>query len=142
MTTNPYAFTDRVPASASPVAARATFLQRVYGLVLAGVLTFAATMWAAGNVPAVTSLMDGLWRSIAGSRMGWLLFTAILMGGFWVVHAVARTSPLNLIAYFGWTFLLGLLTAPMVLWMAARDPATLNAAAAITALVFSGLTAI
>jgi FtsH-binding integral membrane protein len=141
MTTNPYALQDRVTASAAPVAERATFLKRVYGLVLAGVLSFAATLWAAGNLAPVTDAMMGLWRMTSG-RYGTLVYYGILIGAFWGVHAVARSSPLNLIAFFGLTVLLGLFTAPMVLSVAARDPSTLNTAAATTALVFTGLTAI
>lgn len=141
-TSNPYAFTDRLPAAQAPAAERAAFLTRVYGLVLAGVLTFAATLWAAGTVPAVRDMTASLWGAITGNRFGWLLYMGIMMGGFWLVHAVSQKSPLNLIAYFGWTFLLGLLTAPIVLFAASAAPATLNMAAAITAAIFTGLTAI
>ncbi len=133
---------DRLAASNSPATVRAAFLRKVYSLVLAGVLTFAATLWAAGSVAPIRELATGLWNTILGSRGGWLLYSVITMGGFWLVHAVSRRSPLNLIAYFAWTVLLGLLTAPIVLYVAHRDPGTLNAAAAITALIFTGLTAI
>lgn len=142
MDTNPYAFTDRLPAAQSPAAIRSAFLTKVYGLVLAGVLVFAATLWAAGSVPAVQELATGLWSRVIGTRFGWLVYMAIMMGGFFVVHAVARVRVLNLVAYFGWSFLLGLLIAPIVLWAAANQAATLNMAAAITATVFTGLTAI
>jgi len=141
MQQNPYAFSG-VAVADSPAAVRATFLKKVYGLVLAGVLTFAATLWAAGNVGPVRDLMTGLWSGVLGNRYGWLLYMAITMAGFVAVRAVARVSPLNLLAYFGWAFLLGLLTAPIVLWAASRDPGTLNTAAAVTAGMFTGLTAI
>ena len=142
MTANPYAFAGRVPVAESPAAVRSAFLTKVYGLLLAGVLAFAATLWAAGNVAPVRDMMTGLWSSVLGNRFGWLVYLGITMGGFWIVHAVARTSPINIIAYFGWAFLLGLLTAPIVLWAASNEPATLNTAAAVTAGVFTGLTAI
>lgn len=142
MQQNPYAFAGDLPAAQAPAAVRGAFLTRVYGLVLAGVLAFAATLWAAGNVAPVRELTTGLWTQVLGNRFGWLVYMAITLGGFWAVHAVARVKPLNVIAYFAWSFLLGLLAAPVVLWAAANDPGTLNIAAAITATTFTGLTAI
>lgn len=142
MNDNPYAYTGQVPAFESPAAARAAFLTRVYGLVLAGVLLFAATLWATANVPAVQEMMLGLWGTIRGVRFGWLLYMGILLGGFILVRALAEKKVINLVAYFGWAFLLGLLIAPPVLAVASTEPATLNAAAAITAGVFTGLSAI
>ncbi len=141
MSQNPYAFAGQVPAAEALPAERAAFLRKVYSLVLAGVLTFAASLWGAANVPFIADMADSLWRTIGGSRFGWLIYLAIMMGGFYVVQSVARTSPLNLIAYFAWSFLLALLMAPLVLHAAHTAPATLNLAALLTALIFSGLTA-
>lgn len=139
---NPYAFTNELPVAQAPAAVRATFLTKVYGLVLAGVLTFAASLWAAGSIPAVQDLTHSLWSTISGSRFGWLIYMAIMMGGFFVVHAVAQVRVLNLVAFFAWSFLLALLTAPIVLFAAQAAPSTLNLAAGITATIFTGLTAI
>ena len=139
MSHNPYAFA--VPAAQAEPDVRAAFLKKVYSLVLGGVLAFAATLWAAGNIPSVSELCVSLWQLTRGHSLGWLVYMAITMGGFWVVHSLARTSPLNLIAYFTWTFVLGLLVAPPVLVTAANAPQTLTMAAMLTAITFTGITA-
>jgi FtsH-binding integral membrane protein len=141
MNQNPYAFAAELPAAEAAASERATFLRKVYSLILAGVLVFAGSLWAAGSVPAVNSLSGSMWQLIAGGRFGWLIYMAIMMGGFWLVHAVSRTFPINLIAYFAWSFLLAMLAAPLVLYAAHAAPATLNTASAVTAATFTGLTA-
>lgn len=142
MTDNPYAFGGAIPVDQAPADERATFLRKVYSLLLAGILAFAGTLWAAANVQPVQDMAIGLWRTIAGAGgFGWILYMAIMMGGFFVVHAVATVKPLNLIAYFGWSFLLALLAAPLVLGVAAAQPTVLTQASTVTALVFTGLTA-
>lgn len=142
MSDNPYAFARAIPAAQAPADERAAFLRKVYSLLLAGILAFAGTLWAAANVQPVQDMAVGLWRAILGAGgFGWILYMAIMLGGFFVVHAVAAVKPLNLIAYFGWSFLLALLTAPLVLGSAAAAPAVLTQASTVTALVFTGLTA-
>ena len=133
MDPNPYAMSHVAAADAS-ADARATFLQRTYSLLLAGVVVFAATLWAAGNIPAVNSLAVGLFRG------GWMISMLVLFGGMWAVRAVADRYPINLAVYFGFTFLFGLLLAPMVLMASAVAPHTLTQASIVTVLVFSGLT--
>lgn len=141
MSQNPYAFAGQITAAEAGAAERATFLKKVYSLILAGILVFAGSLWGFANVPALTAISDGLWQSIAGSRFGWLLYMGIAMGGFFLVHAVARVWPINLAAYFAWSFVLALLVAPLVLHAANAMPETLNLACMVTALVFTGLTA-
>lgn len=130
---NPYAL-DHLVAARAPASERLAFLQRTYGLLLAGILVFAATLWAAGNVESVNSLAVSLFRT---NR--WLVF-AIILGGSWLVHAVADKSPINLIAYFTYAFLFGLLLAPLVLYVARTQPVVISQASILTALVFTGLT--
>lgn len=141
MNQNPYALAAELPAFEAAASERATFLKKVYSLLLAGVLVFAGSLWATANVPAVAGLAEGLWRGIARGGLGWVIYFGIFAGGFWLVHAVARVFPLNLIAFFAWSFLLALLLSPIVLFAAHAAPATLNMASAVTAMTFSGLTA-
>lgn len=131
---NPYAVTS-VPAAHAEADARAAFLQRTYMLLLAGVGVFAATLWAAGNVPAVNGLAVGLWNT---NR--WIVLIGILGGGF-LVRAMAMKRPINVVLYFAYAFLFGLLLAPVVLWASANQPLVLTQASLVTALVFTGLTA-
>lgn len=134
--------TDRNPythaiasAARAPAEARAAFLQRTYQLLLAGVASFAATIWAAGNWEPLTNVMIGLYRG------GPLLFMVIILGAGFGVRMVAYRSPINVVAYFAFTVLFGLLLAPMVLSIAATQHGVVTQAAMVTLLVFSGLTA-
>ncbi|MBI5851652.1 MAG: US12 family protein [Planctomycetes bacterium] len=130
---NPYAL-DHLIAAEAPVAARLAFLKKTYGLLLLGVLGFAVTLWAAGNVESVSSLAQGLWRTSP-----WITLV-VLIGGSWLVHAVSDKHPLNLVAYFTYVFFFGLLLAPLVLSVAHAAPVVLTQASLITAFVFTGLT--
>jgi modulator of FtsH protease len=141
MNQNPYALAADIPAFEAEGAERATFLKKVYSLLLAGILVFAGSLWAVASVPAVTGIADSLWHTIAAGRFGWLIYLVITYGGFYLVRSVARVYPLNLIAYFSWSFVLALLIAPLVLFAAQAAPATLNQASAVTAMTFTGLTA-
>ncbi len=138
--TNPYAFGSQLTAAEASAIERAAFLRKVYSLLLAGILGFAVTLWAAGSVEPVRSWAVGLYNMIHGSPMGWLLYMGIFIGGSMAVHAVAETKPLNFIAFFAWVFLLGLLIAPLVLYAASVAPETLSQASLITAFIFTGLT--
>ena len=139
-TSNPYAYDASVPAALASVDERATFLQKTYSLLLAGVLTFAATLWAAGNVEPVSSGAASLGEAIYGSRFGWLLYIGLFIGGGFVVHSVAEKSPINLIAFFGYAVLLGMLLAPFILFVAQSSPGVISQAALITGVIFTGLT--
>jgi FtsH-binding integral membrane protein len=125
-----------LPASEATVSDRATFLQKTYRLLLFGVLGFALTLWAAGSVDWVRNLALGLWRTHP------LIVMIGLFAASWFVHSVAEKHPINLIAYWGYVFLFGLLLAPIVLWAAStQGPSVLATAAVVTAIVFTGLTA-
>jgi FtsH-binding integral membrane protein len=141
---NPYAHASLTPAALAAADERATFLRRTYTLLLAAVLTFAATLWAAGNVEPVRDLATSLARAIFGSRWGWLLYLGLFMGGSFLVHAFAERRPINLVFFFGFAFLMGLLIAPLVFMVLAQGAAgvtALNQAAVLTVLIFTGLTA-
>lgn len=140
---NPYAELTAPPAAFAVVHERAAFLKKVYGLLLLGVLGFAATLWAAGNVAPVRDAALRVGELIYGHRWGWAIYLALFFGGSMAVHAVAERKPLNAIAYAAWVLLLGFLIAPIVLWLgAAHGPELVTQASTLTALVFGSLTAI
>jgi len=140
---NPYAATSSMPAAFAEANERATFLRKVYTLLLFGVLGFAATLWAAGNVPVVHDLAMRIGQLIYGSKFGVLIYIAVFMGGSWAVHAVAETKPINAIAYAAWVVVLGLLIAPIVLIISStHGPDIVSQASLLTAVTFGGLTAV
>lgn len=137
---NPYAATAAAAYAAADE--RATFLRKVYGLVFLGVLGFAATLWAAANVPVVHDAAMAFGQLIYGSRFGVLVYIGVFVGGSWAVHAVAETKPINAIAYAAWVVLLGFLVAPIVLIVSRlHGPDIISQASLLTAVTFGGLTA-
>ena len=136
---NPYALGTATAAEAIP-ADRAAFLRRTYSLLLTGVVGFAATMWAAGTIPAAQELMVSLWRLVSSGFVGILLYFGIFWGGAMAVHAFAERKPLNLVLFYAYSVVMGLLVAPIALYAAETSPDVLLEAAVTTVVVFSALT--
>jgi hypothetical protein len=140
---NPYAELTAPPAAFAAVTERAAFLKKVYGILFLGVLGFAATLWAAGNVPVVNDAAMKVGEMIYGHRWGWLIYMGVFFAGSWLVHRLAETRPVNVIAYAGWVVLLGLLIAPLVLIISrTQGPEVVSQASGVTALVFGALTVV
>ena len=139
---NPYAFSNgAVAAIDAPVSERTAFLQRTYTWLFGGILMFAATLWACGNIAPVQSVMVGIWRTIAGAGfVGMLIYLAMIMGGGWVVQRFSTKSPLNAVLYFSYSALFGLLLGPIVLMAAEVAPNALTEASISTVVIFGGLT--
>lgn len=139
---NPYSSLEAPPAAFAAASERAAFLKKVYGLLFLGILGFAATLWAAGNVPIVNGWAVSMGRAIYGSRFGWVLYIGIFIGGSMAVHAVAEKKVLGGIAFAAWAFLLAMLIAPIVLMInsTVAGPKIISQASGLTALVFGGLT--
>ncbi len=135
---NPYAVSDdTIFAADAPVDARVVFLKKTYTLMTIGLLVFAATLWAAGNIPAVTRLAVSIYNP-------WMPLI-VLFGGSILVHAVSTKPGINLVAYFGFVFFFGLVSAPLILFVLAANPAEgqtiIGQASLLTALIFIGLSA-
>lgn len=140
---NPYAELTAPPAAFAAVTERAAFLKKVYTLLFLGVLGFAATLWAAGNVAPVRDFALSIGRLVYGHRFGWLIYLGVFLGGSMAVHAVAEKKPINAFAYAAWVVVLGLLIAPIVLMIhAAQGPEIVTQASMLTALTFGALTLI
>ncbi|MFT4515089.1 MAG: FtsH-binding integral membrane protein [Planctomycetota bacterium] len=139
---NQYASLDAPVAAFAAASERAGFLKKVYGLLFLGVLGFAATLWAAGNVPLVNGWAMSMGRLIWGNSYGWLIYAGIFYGGSMLVHSLAEQRPIGTFAYAGWVVLLGLLVAPIVLFVSDKEGglAIINQASALTAIVFGVLT--
>jgi FtsH-binding integral membrane protein len=135
---NPYAVhDDAIFAADAPVDERVVFLKKTYSLMTIGLLVFAATLWAAGHIPAVTELMVSIYNP-------WMPLI-VLFGGSILVHAVATKPGINLVCYFAFVFFFGLVSAPLILFILAASPAEgqtiITQASLLTALIFIGLSA-
>ena len=134
---NPYAIRDdNVAAIDAPADARAIFLQKTYSLMLAAVAVFGATLWATANIEPM-------------SKMAWSIYQVspwisliLFMGGAMAVHALAG-SRIGVFVFFGFAFLWGLISAPLIFYAAGQGngAAVISQAAIITSFVFLGLTA-
>lgn len=140
---NPYADLTVRPAAFAAVQEKATFLKKVYGILLLGVLGFAATLWATANVPFANDLAMQLGNAIYGQRYGWAIYMGLFFAGSWLVHRLAEVRTVNAIAFAAWVVLLAFLIAPLVLILSRiNGPEIVTNAALLTAVVFTGLTAI
>ena len=133
--TNPYAMAGAVPAANADVDARAQFLTKTYVWVLYGILAFSATLWGYENVPAIKNLGNALFGN-------WMLGTIVLIGSTIAVHALAERSPINVVVYFAYAFLFGLILGPIVSYANATAPGIVTQASLATALTFLVLTAV
>lgn len=140
---NPYADLTVRPAAFAAVQEKAAFLKKVYGILLLGILGFAATLWATANVPFANDLAMQFGNAIYGQRHGWAIYLAAFFGGSWLVHRLAEVRTINVIAFAAWVVLLAFLIAPLVLILSrVNGPEIVSDAALLTAVVFTGLTAI
>ena len=136
MNDNPYAIhDDNVAAAYAPVDARVAFLRKTYTLLLAGILTFAGTLFLAG---VQGSPVYNMAMSMQGINP--FLYAGIFIGGAILVHAMAE-KPFGIVFFFLFAFLFGLLSAPLVLMASSISPDLVSTAALMTALMFTGLTA-
>lgn len=140
---NPYASLSAPPAAFAAVQEKATFLKKVYGILLLGVLGFAATLWATANVPFANDLALQFGNAIYGQRHGWAIYLGVFFAGSWLVNRLAEVRTVNAIAFAGWVVLLAFLIAPLVLILSrVNGPQIVTDAAMLTAVTFTGLTAI
>lgn len=140
---NPYAYAGAVPAIQAAADERATFLKKVYSLLLVGIVLFAGTLWACAEVQPVQDACKALWNMIAGAgRWGWLVYMGIFFGAQFLVHAFAEKKPINLVLYLAWSVLMAFLIAPLVLVVGMTNPVVLTQASLLTAIIFVGLTAV
>ncbi len=130
--TNPYSLRS-TPAAEASITERAAFLQRTYTWLLGGIFGFCGTLWSFDHVEAVRHLGFALFGNP-------IIAIVVLMGGAYLVHAVAERSPINAVAYALWVFVMGLAIAPLVSYANATAPAVVSQASLITAVVFLGLT--
>ena len=139
---NPYRSLEAPVAAFAAASERAAFLKKVYGILLLGVLGFAATLYATATVPALTDLSMRFAQLIYGRGMvGWAIYLAIFMGGSFLVQTFAEKRPVNVIAYAAWVVLLGFMVSPIVLIAnAAHGVEIVQQASGLTALVFGVLT--
>ena len=116
----------RVPVAQSPVEVRLNFIRKTYALFTAGVL-----MAIIGGAISITTPLGDMVLSLAP----WSFLSIILFA--MVASALSRTEGLNYVALFGFTFITGVIFAPIV---AFYSPAVVGQAAFLTLIVFGSLT--
>lgn len=133
--TNPYAMAGAMPAAVADADARARFLTKTYTWVLYGILAFCATLWGYENNPTI----NGLGNALFGN---WIIGMVVLVGASIAVHAFAERSPINVVVYFAFAFVMGLVLGPIVSFANETAPGIVTQASLATALTFLVLTAV
>jgi FtsH-binding integral membrane protein len=138
-----YAYSAQQAGSAAQLAvkARARFIMRTYGHLLAAILAFAAF-----EVFLFTSgLALPIARALTGSGMGWLL----VLGGFVVLGALfrnlahsARSITTQYVGLGAYVVLQGLIFVPLLAMAEMTAPGAIQSAGLVTLLGFGGLTAV
>jgi FtsH-binding integral membrane protein len=128
-------------ASQLAVQARARFIMRTYGHLLAAVLAFAAC--------EVFLFTSGLYRPIIGalmtSGMGWLLVLGgfVLLGGlFRNLAQSARSLTTQYAGLAGYVVLESIIFVPLLAMAEMYAPGAIKSAALVTMMGFGGLTAV
>ncbi|MGA0133732.1 MAG: Bax inhibitor-1/YccA family protein [Opitutales bacterium] len=140
---NPFIVAD------APVAARAAFYRRTYGLVAASLVAFALTLFAMFATGVAQSVMNGL-GSMLGSLGGWSML--LIMLAFWGASTVAQSLAFNRASrgsqYLGlglYVLLEALIFIPIIAYTAAVTKGNageiLVPACLITGVLAAGLTA-
>jgi hypothetical protein len=129
-------------AADAPAEARAEFIKKTYIHLGLAVLAFVAVEW----VFFQTGIAESLVRTIAGSRYSWLIVLGAFMGVSYVAERFASTPHSQGMQYLGLgLYVVGeaVVFAPL-LYIAAyyTDGNVIPTAGLLTALVFTGLTAI
>jgi len=116
----------RLTVAQSPVEVRLNFIRKTYALFTAGIL-----MSIIGGAVSLTTPLGDMVLSLAPwSFLSIFLFVI-------AASALSRTEGLNYVALFGFTFVTGVIFAPIV---AFYSPAVVGQAAFLTLIVFGSLT--
>lgn len=139
---NPYR-TWGLTAADAPATERATFIRQTYLHLLIAVLAFIGLETALLNSPLAESMMSLLGNS---GRMGWLVVMVAFVGVSWLANSWASSSTSVGMQYLGLALYVvaqAVIFVPLLYIASAYGPPNLIAtAAALTAIIFCGLTAI
>ncbi|MCA9771796.1 MAG: Bax inhibitor-1/YccA family protein [Myxococcales bacterium] len=120
-----------LPVAAASLDARVEFLRRVYGVFLLGILISGAGGYVGLQPPVLQFFLHSFWIPMIA-----------LIGGVFVVQAVRLRPGVNVAAFGGFTFLMGMVAAP-ALYVAVARTGSFNVvvqAFGLTAGIFGGLT--
>jgi len=129
------------PASMADASDRLGFIRKVYALMFTGLLVFFGTVFgliggAVMGVPGITQFTNLL------MSLPWWAHFVLLLGGSLLAHAVSMVRVVNIVAFYGFSFLFGCLSVGLVAYAAAiGGPMILLQALGMTVIVFGGLTA-
>ena len=110
------------------------FIRKTYVLFLAGVLACIVTGALTLSVTPLTVAAIGVLKMP-------LLVVALIVGGSIGAQALAQRPGLDVVALFGFTSLIGFITAPILAIISLRTPGIVGQAAMLSAVIFGSLTA-
>ena len=118
-------------AADASVSERMGFIRKVYALFFVG------TFFAMGGVMAGFVIPGVIPTVVAHPFITFLL----MMGGVMAAQAARHVPVVNLVAFFGFTTLTGLVISPFMAYIAYTNPVSIAQAGALTVGIFGGLTA-
>lgn len=117
---------------------RMAFLKKVYSLFGMALSIFALTAWWG----TVSPTGQAIWASVLGTH--WLAYLGIVLGSMFLLRLVAHRYPLNLLMLGLFAAIMGLFTAPLLVFTLVSNPdagpTIIAQAGTLTAVVFAGLT--
>ncbi len=120
---------------------RLLFLQKVYSLMLSGIIVFAL----AAGLPIIGLLVDHEPSiALAGFFIGlpWFMHLILLIGGAFAAQIVSEIPVINVIAFYSFAILFGFLSIGLIFYAVnVGGPFILLQALVITSVAFLGLTA-
>lgn len=129
---------DQQPGGYAPVTVaeaslseRLAFIRKVYSLF------FASILFAIGGV-MIGFMNPDLMIAVVENR---LIVLLLLIGGVIGAQAVRHVKGVNLVAFFAFTTMTGVIISPLLFWASQVNPASIFQAGVLTVGIFGGLTA-
>jgi len=110
---------------------RLAFIRKVYSLF------FASILFAIGGVMIGFANPD-LMQAVVSNR---LIVLLLLIGGVMGAQAVRHVKGVNLVAFFAFTTMTGVMISPLLYYVSAVNPGSIFQAGVLTVGIFGGLTA-
>lgn len=122
-----------VPATVAEagLSERLAFIRKVYALF------FASILFAVGGVMIGFANPD-LMIAVVQNR---LIVLLLLIGGVFGAQAVRHVKGVNLVAFFAFTTMTGVIISPVLYWASTVNPGSIFQAGVLTVGIFGGLTA-
>lgn len=134
---NPFTQRGAIPVSQAEPSTRAAFIRRTYAHLAGAVLAFIA-------IEAALLSMPGIERIAATMVNNWFMVVILFLGGSWFANHLAHSAASTTVQYaglIGFVLIEAAIFLPLLWFASTYYPSVIPQAAAITLLLFGGLSA-